>query len=88
MTHYPSSVVTPIADWWHVVTVVNATAFSAVALESGSGCGIVGNLWGMVAGWNPAQQSYIPKPWTNVGGCVGECRVKNLGIVDSRDVCE
>lgn len=75
-------------DWWHVVTVVNASAVTIAATVPGTACGIVGNLWGMVAGWNPAQQSYIPKQWDGIGGCEGECRVKNLGIVDSSSVGE
>ena len=72
-------------DWWHVVTVVNATNFVAVAPQKHTG-GIVGNLWSMVKGWNPEQQSWVPQPWEGVGGCVGECRVKNLAVVDSRGV--
>lgn len=72
-------------DWWHVVTVVNATSFTATGVGTG---GIVGNLWQMVAGWNPSEQSYTPANWVGYGGCVGECRAKNLAVVDSRDVCE
>jgi polygalacturonase len=66
-------------DYWHVVTVVNATNFHAIG---SSGSGIIGNLWGMVAGWNPQQEMLVPAPWTGVGGCVGECRVKNIALID------
>lgn len=76
------------SDWWHVLTIVNASAVTVSAVIPGSGCGIVGNLWSMVAGWNPVQQSIIPKQWDGIAGCEGECRVKNLAVVDSSNIGE
>lgn len=70
------------ADWdyWHVVQGVNVSNVAVVG-----GGAIVGAMWQMVAGYNEAQQQWIPQPW-DADGCVGECRPKNLAFIDATNV--
>lgn len=72
-------------DFWHVVELVAAPGAAVVADERGAG-GIVGAMWQMVAGWDASQRMWTPAPWTGVAGCVGECRPKNLAVIDSPGV--
>ena len=69
-------------DYWHVVQAVRAPGVRIVAASRGGG-GIVGPMWAMVDYFDPATRMYVPKPWEGVRGCNGECRPKNLALVDS-----
>lgn len=73
------------ADWdyWHAVQAVNASDV-ALCADSRGGGGIVGAMWQMVASYSAAQQMWTPRSWAGVGGCVGECRPKNLAFIDVR----
>lgn len=72
------------ADWdfWHVVQAVSAPGVRIVADSRGGG-GIVGAMWQMVKAYDPVNQFFTPVSWQGVGGCEGECRPKNLALVDS-----
>lgn len=76
-------------DYWHVVQAINATNTELVGLGPSAGTldggGIVGNLWSMVAGYDPATGFLNPQGWT-ASGCIGECRVKNLAFIDCENV--
>jgi hypothetical protein len=73
------------ADWdfWHVVQAVHAPGVRIVADSRGGKGGIVGAMWQMVKSYDAQQQFYTPVSWAGVGGCVGECRPKNLALIDS-----
>lgn len=72
-------------DYWHVVQSLNSTNVTlAGECGSPSSCGIHGNMWGMVGAYDPTQRDYIPRSWAGWRGCVGECRVKNLALIDAR----
>ena len=69
-------------DFWHVVQAVHAPGVRIVADSRGGG-GIVGAMWQMIAAYDPENDFYTPVSWAGVGGCVGECRPKNLAVIDS-----
>ena len=69
-------------DFWHVVEAVGAADVAIVADARGGG-GIVGPMWQMVKSYDAAAQFYTPVNWQGAAGCVGECRPKNLAIIDS-----
>ena len=75
-------------DYWHVVQSVNASDVAIIGPGgmSGAGGGIVGALWQMVDRFDPVQRMLVPKPWTGAGGCVGECRPKNIAFIDCQRV--
>lgn len=69
-------------DFWHVVQAVSAPGVRIIADVRGSG-GIVGAMWQMVASYDAAHDFFTPVSWAGVAGCVGECRPKNLAVIDS-----
>ena len=69
-------------DFWHVVQAVRAPDVRIVADSRGGG-GIVGAMWQMVESYDPVNEFFTPVSWAGVGGCVGECRPKNLALIDS-----
>ena len=72
------------ADWdfWHVVQAVGAADVTIEAATRGGG-GIVGAMWQMVQAYDAAHQFFTPVSWAGVAGCVGECRPKNLALIDA-----
>lgn len=72
------------ADWdyWHVVQAVGAADLTIEAASHGGG-GIVGAMWQMVKSYDPVGQFFTPVSWAGVAGCIGECRPKNLALIDS-----
>jgi hypothetical protein len=64
------------------VQAVRAPGVRIVADSRGGG-GIVGAMWQMVKSYDPVNEFFTPVAWAGVGGCVGECRPKNLALIDS-----
>ena len=40
-------------------------------------------MWQMIKSYDPATQFYTPVVWAGIRGCEGECRPKNLALIDS-----
>lgn len=66
-----------------MVQAVNQSDVGLVAAEGAEGQGgIVGIMWQQSNGTDPATGMLTPRPWTGVGGCTGECRVKDAAFID------
>ena len=72
----------PDWDYWHVVQAVAAPGVRVLAEQRGGG-GIVGAMWQMVQSFDAAAQFFTPVSWQGIAGCTGECRPKNLALIDS-----
>ena len=69
-------------DYWHVVQAVGAPDVTIEAASRGGG-GIVGAMWQMVRAYDPAAQFFTPASWAGgAANCTGECRPKNLALID------
>lgn len=87
-------------DYWHIVQGVNIShtgvigrrpsetqrSMSSMSSMSSMGGGIYGPMWQMIDHFDPKTNSFVPKTWAGIGGCIGECRPKNLAFIDATDV--
>jgi polygalacturonase len=72
-------------DRWDVLHTNNASNCGVIG-DTGAGGILQGPMWQMISGFSPSQNQLQPIRWTNISGCIGECRPRLLVWEDCDNV--